>query len=494
MATRDSVKTNVLIVGSGAAGVTAAIEAREAGADVIVLEKEDHLGGAAAISGGGCCLVQTALQEESGIEDSPDLAFDDWITFGGGTADEVWARYYIENTNIGLFEWTRERGVEWVRVNQNEGNSVPRWHLPKGGGAGIWQGLHKAAVDRGVDRWLMSTAARELIVDQGRVVGVRVEDVESGEMTDYYADVVVLGSGGMSSNIDMIYKYRPDLKDIKVLEGSHVGDTGDGYDMVTDVGGIQTHMDKIWFYVFAIPDHKDPRGRRGLVVRGFPDSIWVNMRGERFHNEDLQGGASGAPAMFSQDPPHSWTIIDDTMKDGMVVGDPQYYQPGTVQKDPPKVEALFEESPHIMHADTLEELAVELGVPQDAFVDTVRRYNGFIDSGMDTDPDHGRPLGNRRMLEKPPFHALHFFPLARKNFGGIKTDLQCRVVDKHYEIIPGLYVAGELSGMAGGHINGDAGLEGTMLGPCFFSGRVAGSWAAREAGFGEGFIDTPTRD
>ena len=312
-------------------------------------------------------------------------------------------------------------------------------------------------------------------------------------MTDYYADVVVLGSGGMNSNIDMVHKYRPDLKEMKVLEGSHVGDTGDGYEMVTDVGGIRTHMDNTWFYVFSIPDHKDPRGGRGLVVRGFPDSIWVNMRGERYHNEDLQSGASGAPAMMSQDPPHSWTIIDDTMKDGMVVGDPQYYRPGTVQKDPPKVEVLFEESPYIKHADTLEELAAQLGVPQGAFVDTVGRYKSFIDSGRETDPDHGRPLGNRRMLEKPPFHALHFYPLARKNFGGVKTDLQCRVVDKHYEPIAGLYAAGELAGMAGGHINGDPGLEGTMLGPSLFSRRVAGAWAAKEAGFGVGFVDAPTR-
>ena len=152
MTTGESTKTNVLIVGSGAAGVTAAIEAREAGADVIVLEKEAHLGGAAAISSRGCCLVRSALQKESGIDDNPDLAFEDWITFGGGTADEIMARYYIENTSQGLFEWPKERGVEWVRVNQNEGNSVPLWHLPKGGGAGIWQGLHKAAVARGVGR------------------------------------------------------------------------------------------------------------------------------------------------------------------------------------------------------------------------------------------------------------------------------------------------------------------------------------------------------
>ena len=98
------VETDVLIVGSGAAGVTAAIEAREAGADVIVIDKSDHLGGAAAISGGGCCLVGTTLQAEKGIDDSVDLAFEDWLRYGEGSADEEWARFYLEQTNHELFE------------------------------------------------------------------------------------------------------------------------------------------------------------------------------------------------------------------------------------------------------------------------------------------------------------------------------------------------------------------------------------------------------
>jgi predicted oxidoreductase len=85
------------------------------------------------------------------------------------------------------------------------------------------------------------------------------------------------------------------------------------------------------------------------------------------------------------------------------------------------------------------------------------------------------------------------FPLARKSFGGVKTDLKCRVLNKHFETIPGIFAAGEVAGMAGGHINGASGLEGTMLGPTIFSGRVAGAWAAQEAGFGPGFSGRPNR-
>ena len=96
-------------------------------------------------------------------------------------------------------------------------------------------------------------------------------------------------------------------------------------------------------------------------------------------------------------------------------------------------------------------------------------------------------MKGRRKIEEPPFYAFNYMPLARKNFGGVKTNLRCQALDKYYQPIPGLYAAGELTGMAGGHINGKDGLEGTMLGPALFCGSVAGAWAASEAGFGHGF-------
>ena len=128
-------------------------------------------------------------------------------------------------------------------------------------------------------------------------------------------------------------------------------------------------------------------------------------------------------------------------------------------------------------------------VPVDTLKESIERYNSHIDSGLGTDPDFGRPLAGRQKIEQPPFYALNYGPLARKNFGGVKTDLRCKVLDKSYRVIDGLFAARELAGMAAGHINGKAGLEGTMLGPALFSGRVAGAWAAREAGFGNEFGD-----
>ena len=487
MSQQNYFQADVIIVGSGAVGVAASMEAHEAGARVIVLERESYLGGAAAISGGGCCLVGTPLQQQQGIKDSADLAFDDWVRFGQGSADEEWARFYIEHSCPDLYEWAKDRGVNWVGVNPNEGNSVPRWHRPEGGGGGLWHALYNSALGRGIETWITSAAAKELIVEDSRVVGVAVENMETGESQEYRGKAVVMGTGGFASNLDMVFEHRPDLREHRILEGSHVGATGLGHSMVEKAGGTLTHMGDIWFYSFAIPDHRDPNHQRGLVIRGIPDAVWVNMQGERFHNESLTGGASATPAIMAQEPAQCWAVIDSVMSKEITVSDPYYYQKGISARDVDKVMELLEVSPYIKHANTMEELADQIAVPVETFLATLNRYNGYLDDGLEQDPEYLRPLTGRRKIECPPFYALNYGPLARKNFGGVKTNLRCQVLTKHYQPIPGLYAAGELAGMAGGHINGKAGLEGTMLGPALISGRVAGAWAAHEAGFGSGF-------
>jgi succinate dehydrogenase/fumarate reductase flavoprotein subunit len=154
---------------------------------------------------------------------------------------------------------------------------------------------------------------------------------------------------------------------------------------------------------------------------------------------------------------------------------------------------LLDNSPFIRKAATLAELAGKMEVDGPTFLATVERYNKACAQRLPTEPELGKPLGSSKAFDTPPYYAVQIFPLARKNFGGVKTDLKCRVLDKHFEPIAGLYAAGEVAGMAGGHINGRAGLEGTMLGPSIFSGRVAGGWAAQAAGHGGGFVGTPNR-
>jgi flavocytochrome c len=484
-------ETDIAIIGSGGAGIAAGIEARDAGAKTIVFEQSADLGGAAIISGGGCCIVGSPLQKENGIHDTPDLAFDDWIKWGGPSADEVWARYYIEHSLHDLYFWAEGFGVKWADLKPQEGNSVLRWTRPDRNGLGLMTHMIEAYRAKGGEI-VANTEITGLRRDNGCVTGVEGVDTKTGERITVDAKAVVVSTGGFNSNVDMVREVLPELGNQRIMEGSGRGSTGSGHTLVKSVGGYLTHMDHVWFYVYATPDYRDPKQKRGLVFRQAPGYIWVNQQGKRFHNEALSGGNSASPALMAQTPRHAWAILDRPMTAGMEIADPYYRNGDKVARE--KVEELLDTSPFIKKAATLAELARKIEVDADAFLATVERYNRAFDGGRDREPEFGKPLAGSKKFDAPPYYAIQLFPLARKNFGGVKTDIRCRVLDKHFEPIEGFYAAGEVAGMAGGHINGRAGLEGTMLGPSIFSGRVAGGWAAHEAGRGDGFIGKPNRN
>ena len=490
MAQVKRLETDIAIIGAGAAGMAAGIEALDAGASAIAFERMSEPGGAAIISGGGCLIVGSPLQEQHKIKDTPDLAFDDWVKWGGPSTDVVWARYYIEHTLHDLYHWAEKQGVRWVDMKPQEGNSVVRWTRAENNGLGLTTHLIQAFKKKG-GTLIADTEIAKLKTKGGRVVGVEGINSKTGEKVAVTAKAVVIASGGFNSNLDMVLEFNPGLANDKVLEGSGRGSTGSGHRMASEVGGYLTHMDHIWFYVYATPDYRDPKQRRGLVFRLVPGNVYINQQGKRFHNEALSGGNSASPALLAQKPRHAWAIMDRKMADTMEIADPYYRAGEKVVRE--KVNELLENSPYIKKADTLEKLADEIKVDRATFMDTIKRYNAAFDKKLDNDPDFGKPLKNSKKFDSPPYYAVQIFPLARKNFGGVKTDIACRVLNKHFEPIRGLYAAGEVAGMAGGHINGRAGLEGTMLGPSIFSGRVAGGWAAHEAGHGKGFVGKPNR-
>jgi flavocytochrome c len=484
-------EADIAIIGGGGAGVAAALEAGEAGARIVLIEQADTLGGTAAISGGGCLIVGTPLQESHGIHDTPDLAFEDWVKWGQGAADEEWARYYIEHSLHDLYFWAEKYGAKWIDLKFQEGNRVFRWHRPNNNGLGLMTALIDGMKAKGATQVLTSTAGEKILTQDDRVCGVRATNGKSGETTDIHAKTVVVASGGFNSNLDMVLEARPEFKAFKVMEGSGRGATGAGHKLVRELGGYFTHMDHIWFYVYATPDYRDPGGRRGLVFRLTPGYVWVNQQGRRFHDESRTGGASATPALLAQNPPHAWAILDAPMTAKMEVADPYYRDGDKVSRD--KVQELLDNSPYIKKAETLAGLAKKIAVDEAAFLRELEEYNQAFDAGLDKEPAFGKSLKQSKKFDTPPYYAVQLFPLARKNFGGVKTDLRCRVLNRFFAPIPGLYAAGEVAGMAGGHINGKAGLEGTMLGPSIFSGRVAGGWAAHEAGFGPGFIGKANR-
>ncbi|MBB44098.1 MAG: hypothetical protein CMM44_10085 [Rhodospirillaceae bacterium] len=483
-------EVDIAIVGAGAAGITGGIEVLDAGAKCIAFEKLAEAGGAAAISGGGCCIVGSPVQKKAGIQDTPDLAFDDWMAWGGSSADAVWARYYLEHTLYDLYYWAEQFGVKWLDMKPQEGNTVTRWTRPAGNGKGLMTNLIKAYLSKGGEI-INNVQVNQITQTNGKVSGLIAANTVSGEKITVEAGAVIITSGGFNSNIDMVLKAKPELKEHRVMVGSGFGSHGDGHKMVKKVGGYLTHMNHVWFYCYSTPDYKDQKAQRGLVCRHIPGYIWVNQQGKRFHNESLSGGNTMSPAVLRQSPPHCWAIVDTPMKKNLEIADPYYRNGDKIIRE--NVEELLNNSPFIQKANNLETLAKKINVPVNAFIGEIEAYNTAILNGLENDPAFGKPLKNSKAFDTPPYYAIQFFPTARKNFGGIKTDKKCRVLDKHFEPIPKLFAAGEACGMAGGHINGKAGLEGTMLGPSLFSGRVAGAWAAELIGFGNGFTGRPNR-
>jgi flavocytochrome c len=481
----ESYRADVVVVGAGGAGMAAAYEAASMGASVIVAELDSTYGGTAALSGGGCFAVGTPLQKQKGFEDTPDLAFNDWIRWGQGEADEQWARYYIEHSLHDLYEWLESLGVVWEDVSFNEGNSVPRWHRPQGFGKLLAMKLYEAAQKAGVKQWLFDLRINKILEKDGRAIGVSGSNRTTGEEIEIYGKTVVMATGGFAGSRDAVKRYAPWLDGYDYYVAGNPLCTGEGHEMVTAAGGYLTHMDNVWLYVYATPDYQDTNQERALVLRFFPRAygIWLNAQGERFHNEDLSGGGSGTSAVLAQEPAFAWSLNDATVITSMMVMDPAYTADFSRMHE--KKITLLDKSPFIVKADSLKALAPLMGVKPETLIETVTRYNDSVAAGNDT--AFGRNVTGLPKIEKPPFYGIKFFPAARKSLGGVKTNLKCQVLNKHFSPIPGLYAAGELAGMAGGHIQGKACLEGTMLGPSIFSGRVAGAWAAHEAGKGNGF-------
>ncbi|MPZ86562.1 MAG: FAD-dependent oxidoreductase [Nitriliruptorales bacterium] len=464
-------RTDVVIIGAGAAGAGAAIEAAARGATVAVIDSASAIGGTARYAGGGICMAGSPLQEQLGIADSPDIALNDWLTWGGPSADEEWARRYLEGVVMEIYERLCALGIRWGKVNWNEGNSVPRWHAPLGGGRAIMHALAKEAHRYSSIEWLLGSRVTELVVAGGRVVGV-AGDGSSGPF-EQRADSVLVASGGFSNNASMVREHATAARSAqKVLLGGGPGAVGVGHRMLARVQAQFVDMDAVWMYAFATPDYRSPNSERGLVLRSLDGDIWVNGRGQRFHDESRRGGATGTPALLSQRPATCWSIIDARIAARYTVSDPVYRHGVTPIRR--ELDRLLAESPYITKGDDLWAVAEGAGIDGQQLTETVSSHNRVRASGRAHDPEHGRPLVGVEPLTQPPFYAIQLFPMARKNLGGVLTNLDCQVVDRGGRTVPGLFAAGEVAGMAGGHINGRAALEGTMFGPSLYSGLVAG--------------------
>jgi flavocytochrome c len=462
--------SRVIVVGAGISGLTAALELGRGGVDVTVVDMASVFGGHAVMSQGGVSVIDTPLQRETGIEDNADVAYRDFLDWGED-ADPEWVRYYVDHSRAEIYDWLLDLGVRFEDVLTAPGNSVDRFHQPAGRGIGLVSPIYEACLEHETIRFVWNAQATKLLENQGRVAGIKVRHLRERREETLQADAVVLATGGFQSNLDMVREFWP--QDItfpeRILAGSGRNSIGLGHRLAQSAGGDLVRMDHQWNYFTGIPDPRKPGSKWGLSAANM-HGILVNPDGRRFAS--LHNWAKEVmPPMLRQDRVTVWFIFDEATRANFVVS-------GTEWTDFRKVERLILDNPDLVKkAGTIEELASQAGLPPENLKATLSRYNELVDRGHDLDFDRFGPdkseFNNRASprLNSPPYYAMQAWPLTRKSMGGVAIDLECRVLDVQKQPIPGLFAVGELTGLAG--INGKAALEGTFLGPCIITGRVA---------------------
>lgn len=438
----DTAEFDLVIVGSGAGGLGAALKANELGKSVVVLEKEAGVGGDTALSAGTIHAPGTKLQEEQG--------------FGGDTVETYIA--YMSNPDSPfatskhpLCETLYAGAVEMVDDLSAQGLPflpIEDWdiraHNVDGGGGALIRFLSDKADKAGIDV-RTKTAADSLILEEGKVVGI-LDD----KGNEYIGKAVLLATGGFTNSADMIQKYMPEFSDIRVL--CSAGAEGDGLDMATDIGAAAWNLDLGLHTYFVSTESTTDMS----VPPASAPGIIVNIEGVRFHNEDAHYDVAGKKGI--EQPEHrAYYVFDQTVRDGY-----DFFQD------------YFDEG-IVIEASSLEDLAEKINTPH--LVETVEHYNEMMAEGVDSD------FGRETYLAKltgPKFYAMSIEPCVYYSYGGLEIDEKAHVLDENGQAIPGLYACGEVC--ASSELK--EGLNYTSgISQGYVFGRIAVETAADELGF-----------
>jgi flavocytochrome c len=473
---------DVIIVGAGIGGLSAAAEAGRKGTRVTVVDMFSVFGGHAIMSSGGLSIVDSPLQRERGIQDSPELAERDFLKWGED-ANPEWVRLYAQSSKVELYDWLTGMGFRFHGVGGAPGNSVPRFHSNREFGVGLVSTIYRECLRYPNIEFLWNTEVTGLAVEQGRVTGVIAKDHRTGESNRLSAKAVILATGGYQSNRKLLEKHWPKGLPFPnpLLLGGGLHATGSGLALAESAGGSVSRLDHQWNYPWGLEDPRFPGSGRGLTVRNF-NGIWVNSRGQRFVNE-LLNARDALAAVVRQDPPIYWLVFDEKGRRSLSVA-------GSDWANRSKIDQILFDDPNVVKtASSLDELARITGLPATVFKGTVDRYNGMVAGGSDVDFQRIGPRAPQSSLimvakpvaapiEAPPYYALRMSAVTRKSMGGVAIDTACRVLDAVGDPIAGLFAVGEVAGFGG--LNGRAGLEGTFLGPAILQGRIAGRSLAVE--------------
>ena len=429
-------EADIVAIGAGGAGLAACIEAQTQGVSITLLESQSVAGGNSAICNGGMALPGSPLQAELGVEDSADIYYQDLIEWLETDYVEPYVRLVADLQGGDAYDWLLEQGItfEASGVLQTNGASRPReHHVDPGQCMTVLQTNARAA---GADI-RMSTRATHLIRDPEtkRVIGV--EAVGNNETLYFKAKKgVLLCCGGYGRNLDMLAEnnFGSPVNDMKAFNGSP-GQLGDGIKMAMEIGADLKKMS----YCHLLTT-RNPAGDKGDDAAMYHQGgVLINIEGERFVDESL-GYTRVWSYLINQPEQRCFQVWDQPIADACADNASGYYSMSKI-----------EGTGFMLKADTLEELAEQMGVPAEAFVATMEQYNNDIESAG-VDSAYGRHVlvgtgGTPAVLNHPPYYAFETVNVMSMTVGGVKRSDQdiLQAGDVWGETIDGLYLAGNIS-------------------------------------------------
>ena len=494
----STVEADVVIVGAGGAGMTAAITAANEGKSVVVVESQAMVGGNSVRATGGMNAAKTVYQDENefgesaGVEKTLKTAAEKYadnetITALAATVAEQWAAYqanptgYFDSvelmeldTMIGgkgindpalvetlcegtadAIDWLDENGITLHNVSSFGGASVKRIHRPVGDdgkvvsvGSYMIPRLQQACEKAGV-QLLLSTTAEEILTDGGKAVGIKATGA-TGETVTINAKAVILASGGFGANLDMVVEYKPELKGFMTTNAP--GILGQGIAMAQAIGADTVDMDQIQIHPTVQYDSA------ALITEGLrgDGAVLINAEGKRFIEEVGTRDVVSA-AEVAQTGGYSWLVVDQKMADASSVIQ------GYIKKG------------YTVTGETYEELGKAMGVDEAAFAETMNTWNGYVEAK--NDPDFGR-TSFANPLDTAPYYAIKVTAGVHHTMGGLKIDTNTEVLDADGNAIPGLFAAGEITGGVHGanRLGGNAVADFTVFGR--IAGKAASDYAA----------------
>lgn len=470
----EQAPADVIVIGSGASGLTAALTAAEGGASVIVYEKERSLGGTSNFFE-GTFAVESSLQRKRYITYTRDEAFHYIMDYSHWRANPRLVRAVV-NESAGTIDWLMASGVEFADTTINMPNSPQTYHILKGKGEAVVKALSMKAREKGC-LLKTSTSVKRILKQGDKIAGVVVEEDDEDVMVR--AGVVVVASGGFMNNKEWVRKYTGLELDVTVVPVGNVDKMGDGIRMAWEAGAAEEGIRTIEVYRVGPVAPEFAMGCQIEFAITQPD-LFVGPDGRRFCDESIQfydTAVGNAHARIKEG--YSYTIFDTGMVKRMVergvdknVG--VAYMPGAKPLDLEKEmrAALDRGTTELFEADSIEELAGKIGCEPSVLRTTVDEYNGYCEKGHDDlfakDPRY------LWALRGPKYYAGRARTVCLGTMGGIRIDEHARAVDKAGKVIAGLYAGGlDAGGMYGDSypINGSSGLCSAFA---LNSGRLAG--------------------